>query len=341
MSKRKAARTGGVILAVITTMLAAIVATPSGVSAGGYDQVWSAPKAQIQQDGPMLEVVVPAKGRSIDRLAYRLISLDTGAVVEGETDPPQIKLVLAFDESYRFSFRARDAWRGWSDWSEPVHLTAPAIDAYPFSIEAIGIDGGIAITWADTDADAYRINVRRNGHTVAKATVTGTETTIDGLTNGHTYNVTIRSIYGSRKTARSPGLPVTPNDGAAVVPERRDFVTAPLTGPTELAVPVAIAGATERIERVRVRIVPNGLSGTTRTARFDPAATATTGIDGAWVTRPRTVEPLDHELITVIKGETVDGQRGVLASSLQTWLLGNVDDFAPGASDFTRVGTWR
>lgn len=312
-------------------------------AAAGSGKGNQAPRAQIQQDGPMVEVVVPARQhRGIERLAFRLTDRQTGDVVEGETGPPQIKLVLAFDETYEFSFRALRAGRGWTEWSDPVVLTAPAIDAYPFTIQAQGVDGGIALQWADTEADAYRIDVRnRWGRTVSSKTVVGTETTVDGLTNGQTYKVSIRSRYGNRLTSRSPAIPVTPNDGEPVTVEGRDYVTEPLTGPTGLTVRTAITGSTDRVSKVRVKVTPEGLPGRTSRATFDPTAFATDGIDGAWVTPTLRIRPFDHELITIVKGERVHGSRITLASSMQTWLLGNVDAFAPGASQFTRVGTIR
>jgi len=322
--------------------LGAMTLAPVSAMAGSNNGN-SAPRVQIQQDGPMVEVVVPARqGRGIERLEFRLTSRDTGAVVDGETGPPQIKLVLAFDETYEFSFRALRAGRGWTDWSDPVSLTAPAIDAYPFTISAQALDGGIALQWADTDADAYRIDVRNAwGRRIARETVVGTETTIGGLTNGHTYTVSIRSRYGNRLTTKSPAIPVTPNDGAPVTVEGRDYVTEPLTGPTGLTVRTAITGATERIAKVRVKVTPDGLPSRATRATFDPTAFATDGLDGAWITPALRIEPFDHELITIVKGERVHGARITLASSMQTWLLGNVDAFAPGASVFTRVGTIR
>ena len=330
-------------LALLTVVLAFVAVTlaPTGASAG-YEKGNPAPKAQIQQDGPMVEVVIPrGQNRGIDRIEFRLTDLGTGEVIEGDTNPPQIKLVLAFDERYQFSFRALRHGT-WTDWSAPVPLTAPTIDAYPFAIQAEGIDHGIALRWADTSADAYRIIVRnRWGKVAAKETVSGTETTITGLDNGHTYKVQIRSIYGKRKTTKSPAIPVTPNNGAGVTVELRDYTTDPLSGPTDLTVRTAIGGATERIAKVRVQVIPEGLKKRTRTATFDPAASATTGIDGAFVTPALSISPFDHNLITIVKGEKVDGKRIVLASSMQTWLMGNVDAFAPGASEFTRVGTIR
>lgn len=309
----------------------------------GYDRrARSAPRVQIQQDGPMVEVVLRGRNRGVDRLAYRLESRDTDALVEGETDPPQIKLVLALGETYDLTVRSHHRRRGWSEWTKPVELTGGAIDAYPFAIQAEGVDGGIDLRWADTGADGYRVEVRtRRGHRVARQDTSSTAVTIDGLRNGRTYHVTIRSRYGDRLTTRSPALPITPNDGKAVTVELRDYATDPLTGPTPLTVRTAVTGATERVDRIRVRVVPEGLWGRTRTATFDAGATATTGIDGAWVTPTLSISPFDHELVTLAKGRTATGKRGVLASSMQTWLLGNVDAFAPGADVFTRVGTHR
>lgn len=327
----------GVILALVMAML-----TPVSASAGG-DHKNEAPRARIQQDGPMVEVVFSARqARGVERLAFRLTGVGTDVLVEGETGPPQIKLVLAFDETYDFSFRALRHDKGWSDWSEPVRLTAPAIDAYPFSITATAIDGGIALGWADTEADSYRIDVRdAHRRRVARLDISGTDTVIDGLTNGQTYKVTIRARYGERLTNRSPAIPVTPNDGTTVTVQGRDYVTEPLDGPTDLTVRTAVTGATDRIGKVQVRVVPEGLRGRKVTARFDPSATATSGIDGAWVTPALSISPFDHELITLVKSNRVEGRRIVLASSMQTWLLGNVDAFAPRATQFTRVGTIR
>lgn len=322
-------------------LLLAMLAPASATADSGRDN--DAPRAQIQQDGPMVEVVLPAKqSRGVERLAFRLAGVGTDVLVEGETGPPQIKLVLAFDETYEFSFRALRHGRGWSDWSEPVTLTAPTVDAYPFSITTQGIDGAIALQWADTDADSYRINVGNAwGRRVARRDVTGTSTTIDGLTNGQTYTVSIRSRYDGRLTTRSPRIPVTPTDGAPITLEGRDYLTEPLAGPTDLTVRTAITGATDRIAKVQVRVIPEGLRGPKLRAEFDPSATATSGVEGAWATPATTVSPFDHQLITMVRGERVDGKRPVLASSMQTWLLGNVDAFAPGAQQFTRVGTIR
>ena len=322
-----------------------MVGAPVGVSATEAGDRWAAPapKIEIQQDGPMLEVVAPAaRNRRIDRLEYRLISRDTDAVVAGETEPPQIKLVLALGETYDFSVRSHHPRRGWSRWTEPATVTGGDIDAYPFSITAEARDEGVHLEWSDVEADAYRYEVRTaRGWRVATAKVQGTEADITGLTNGRTYRITIRAIYGDRKTPRSPSIPITPNDGESVSVEVRDYLTEPLDAPEQISIRTAVTGATDRVDRVRVRVVPNGLPGSATLASFDPSATATSGIDGAWVTKPLTISPLDHELITIVRGPSDGHSRDVLASSMQTWLLGTVDAFAPGAQTFTRVGTWR
>jgi hypothetical protein len=210
------------------------------------------------------------------------------------------------------------------------------IVTHPWTMQAEAGDESIRVSWADVEADDYRYRIWAGRRLVRSGSTKDTAIEIGSLQNGTTYKVSVRARYGRRFTPKTPSLAVTPNDGGAVTVALRDYSVEPFEGPHQQQVRTALTGATERVEDVSIILSETSRSGRRFGTRFDPSATATTGLAGAWVTDQVEVLDLDYEIVA-----TVTGHDGVLASSLQTWLLGSVDEFAPGSSPITRVGTHR
>lgn len=340
-------------LAVIASLLVAtLLGTTVQASAGDpyknqYGRGGEAPVFELRQDGAVVKVVVPIRANpEVERVAFKLRSIDTDAVVEGETAPPQLKLVLADGETYELTIRARRTNGTWSSWSKPVRVTGGVIETYPWTILAEAGDRGLHLRWADTRADSYHYTItNRRGRTVLAGQTDATSAWIEGLRNGKTYLVSIQAQYDERRTEASPAIPITPNAGAQVSINERDFTVEPLAKPSRLTAPTAITGSVDRVDRVKVRFIATGQGARSRRAFFDKGAVATAGVRGAWVTRSIRLPVLDHELISVAKGDVTNARgrvkTGVLASSLQTWVLAEADAFAPGSTAVTRVGTFR
>lgn len=335
---RRARKSGPVALAIVAalvTMFTTLAPLPAPAAATLPPQP---PDLEIEQDERMIEVVwhnMRAQGAT--KFGFKIKGFERKFRIKGTTKQPQIKLVTNGGERYKLWVRAYYPGYGWSAWSSRTVLNSPDIVAHPWSAQVSAGNRRIDMSWANVEADYYRWEVWNGSNLVKSGTVEGTQASATYLTNGTTYDVTVQAVYGATVTPRTPRLPATPNSGNAVQVALRDYEIEDPTSAIPVEVPTAVTGATGRVSSMSVELRTTDNARNTVEASYDHYAQATSGITGAWVTPTITVGPLDYEVVA----SASDSSGAVLASSLQTWLLGRVNAFTPQASQITRIGTYR
>jgi hypothetical protein len=322
----------------MSAMSVAFILSAPATTAAAATSPPQPPDLEIEQDGRMIEVVWHTmRSQGATKFGYKIKGIDQTFKIKGSTKKPQIKLVANDGERYKIWFRAYYPGYGWSAWTPQTRVVAPATEAHPWTVQVSAANRSLLMSWADVGADHYRWEVWDGSQVVQSGTVNQTQATATYLSNGTTYRVTVQASYNGTYTPRTPALPATPNSGAPVFVALRDYEIEDPTGPVVIEVPTAVIDATSRVTAVSVELKATDYSSISADATYDHYASATSGISGAWVSTPITVGPLDYEVLATAS----DGNGAVVASSLQTWLLGKVDEFTPDASVITRIGTYR
>jgi hypothetical protein len=134
---------------------------------------------------------------------------------------------------------------GKSSTSDPVTVLSPVLP--PVAVTAVAGDGSVALTWGPGAGDppsSYRISWRAgaSGPFTANRTVSGTTTTINGLTNERLHQFLVEALDQAGESAAAPVVSATPQP-APVTPTPTPSPTADPT-PSPTPSPTASPGPT-------------------------------------------------------------------------------------------------
>jgi len=167
-----------------------------------------APTGVTATANPGGAVNVSWQGQSRSGVRYTVTT--GGSTVAQTTATHATASGLTLGQSYRFTVAASDGTRSLSATSGAV--TPWAAPGAPSGLTATPGKGQIGLTWGAAPTNGSRIT----GYTVtggATRTVTGTSTTMTGLTTGQSYTFTVRANgsdpNGSGRTATGPGVSAT------------------------------------------------------------------------------------------------------------------------------------
>lgn len=144
------------------------------------DLSWTAPTANGK---PVTQYQVRDSSGTVTQCAT------TGCTIRG----------LRNGTEYRFQVQAMNAV-GWSDWSAMSSPTTPdTVPEAPAAPTLTFTDGGLGIAWTQPATEGspvarYRVEVVGPGAPTTPLEVSGTSTSVSGLTNGSRYTVRVRAV---------------------------------------------------------------------------------------------------------------------------------------------------
>jgi hypothetical protein len=164
-----------------------------------------APSGVHASTSPGGSVTVSWQGQSRTGLHYTVAT--GGRTVATTTGTSATASGLTLGQSYRFTVAASDGKQSLSSTSNAV--TPWAAPGAPTGLTATPGKGQIGLSWGAAPTNGSRIT----GYTITGGggkTVTGTSTTMTGLTTGRTYTFTVKANgtdpNGSGRTATGPGV---------------------------------------------------------------------------------------------------------------------------------------
>lgn len=246
----------------------------------------------------------------------------------------QLEFELPQDEDFQLRVIGYYHGHGWSEWGRPIRLAPGSTNAPPWTVRLSAGDRSAELSWADTGADEYRYHIWSGaGDHRYVWTDDGLATSIPDLVNGVTYQVTMMARYGSRYSAWTSPIPVTPNTGLGVDLLEREPLAYEWADLDVIAVFTITEDPGNRVDQLALTTISAG-------EPLDSAASstdATIEVPGptavGWRSDPIAIGERFTETITVASDSD-----DVVASSLQTFMSGNAPNVDLTIAEGTRPG---